>query len=567
MLVSGIIDVLEEMSQSIFELEEIIKNQSEKITALTKEYEAGNFYDFERSIVRKPRTQNAPRSADVWYDDSVVIDKKTLKTPLFDKKQEKSHKTRVERICKHCGAYIVAEYNVDEIEKIRIQCPKCKHFLLPETNLDSNSKGYKYDKFFPEDVKKLDEDELNEDFTWSWPTVVEDDVIDESSDKDQETFEDIIDSFVENTDTEESIVQVEDDILFNNSEIKEDTETTSKGKKVDTFDLPINLDDNEESIELKYTDNNEEDYLLSNREKGIKAEAFETSAPSQGKFIKENSVSNVKEKPLENKTEDKSKFYFDHSGDKKSLNTEIGKDLEESGATDVWNLTSPLGVENEISERNHSEDEHIKAKSEDENKDFVDIIKKELNEKLESENTSDFESDQKIEKEPEDFNQENFEENITWNSETSFKNNTEKSSFSPEQEPEAIIEETQKIEGDKKEQSDYWNSESYPNNDWENRGSKSSKSKEEKDTFPFLKTEEEVLEIIEEETPLPTIDTKQNNLSNSREDAKKDANEAKVLETVIEQKPQTEKTKVAKDVAQNFDFLEYTRRLFKRKDK
>lgn len=65
--------------------------------------------------------------ADLWYDDSVNVQQRP-KTPLYDDKQT----IRMERICRHCGTYVYAEFSPEERDRVRIQCPKCKHFLLPE---------------------------------------------------------------------------------------------------------------------------------------------------------------------------------------------------------------------------------------------------------------------------------------------------------------------------------------------------------------------------------------------------------------------------------------------------
>ncbi len=85
-------------------------------------------YDyFNDKTMRRSDFKQPNDTADVWYDESISIARQPEHSVY-----KNNQKVVLEKICKHCGTYIRAEFSLDEYEKVKIQCPKCKHFMLPE---------------------------------------------------------------------------------------------------------------------------------------------------------------------------------------------------------------------------------------------------------------------------------------------------------------------------------------------------------------------------------------------------------------------------------------------------
>lgn len=89
--------------------------------------------DFEDKTMKRTDFKTPAGMADVWFDESLTVAKRPEKpagagtsVPVYNAK------TVMEKICKHCGTYIRAEFSFDESKRVKIQCPKCKHFILPE---------------------------------------------------------------------------------------------------------------------------------------------------------------------------------------------------------------------------------------------------------------------------------------------------------------------------------------------------------------------------------------------------------------------------------------------------
>ncbi len=109
---------------------------------------SGDYDYFNDKTMRRSDFRQANDTADIWYDESINMARQAEHSVY-----KNSQKVVVEKICKHCGTYIRAEFSLDEYEKVKIQCPKCKHFMLPEA---INQEVYK-DKTFNWDEEPTSE--------------------------------------------------------------------------------------------------------------------------------------------------------------------------------------------------------------------------------------------------------------------------------------------------------------------------------------------------------------------------------------------------------------------------
>ncbi len=148
-------------------------------------------------------------SGDIWYDESLGA----AKYPEASVYRPRNQKILLEKLCKHCGTFVRAEFGAEEYERVRIQCPKCKHFILPD------------EKAFSWDDKSVNEvDSFENEYSFK-------DLVEEASRElsPRKTDDEI--NF--------SIAQVEDEILFSDLDIGRDFNTSyanlASGKK--------NLDD------------------------------------------------------------------------------------------------------------------------------------------------------------------------------------------------------------------------------------------------------------------------------------------------------------------------------------
>ncbi len=68
---------------------------------------------------------------DVWYDNDKNIDINS-KTPLYSDTVNREENILFEKLCKHCGTYIKAEFSPEEYKRVKIRCPRCRHYILTE---------------------------------------------------------------------------------------------------------------------------------------------------------------------------------------------------------------------------------------------------------------------------------------------------------------------------------------------------------------------------------------------------------------------------------------------------
>lgn len=251
-IVTEILEVLDMISQAMEDMEAIVEEQTEHIYTLMngESFDKEN-YDF--PMINNQTKKTVGANADVWYDDSVV-DKKASKTPLY-KKTDKNipDKIKVEKICRHCGTYIVAEYNSDESDRVRLQCPKCKHFLMPGIK---NSLGI-------EDSEK------------------------------ETTLQDLLSNIDNENESPKNIDDLTHDFTWTGSDLKLETENSSE-KNIDNSDLEISFDtctsavhveDDKElfDADLNFNSKEKNNYFEEEVENG-----FET-ASSNTSFVKDNS--------------------------------------------------------------------------------------------------------------------------------------------------------------------------------------------------------------------------------------------------------------------------------------
>lgn len=142
LLVDEIISTLEVMVKESAKITESMQREIEQLQSLGFDMKnsSGNrgaahkrsFYDAYDDITAPFPYRSHSKAADVWHDESLNV-KNFLNTQGLAAKD--SQNIKVERICKHCGSYVSCDIAADEMDHARIQCPKCKRFLLP---FDSN---------------------------------------------------------------------------------------------------------------------------------------------------------------------------------------------------------------------------------------------------------------------------------------------------------------------------------------------------------------------------------------------------------------------------------------------
>lgn len=131
-IIEEIIEILELLYEEInFCREDCEREELEVEDAAGEEFQQAD--DFEDKTMKRTDFKTPAGMADVWFDESLTVAKRPEKpagagtsVPVYNAK------TVMEKICKHCGTYIRAEFSFDESKRVKIQCPKCKHFILPE---------------------------------------------------------------------------------------------------------------------------------------------------------------------------------------------------------------------------------------------------------------------------------------------------------------------------------------------------------------------------------------------------------------------------------------------------
>lgn len=141
LLVEEIINTLEVMAEESARISERMQKEIEKLQSLEFDVRDGyagrtisrpTNYDYFDDITAPFPYKSQTKTADVWYDDS-LSDRNYLKPQAIAPVEKENLK--IERICKHCGSYVTCDVAGEELGSMRIQCPKCKRFLLPyETN-------------------------------------------------------------------------------------------------------------------------------------------------------------------------------------------------------------------------------------------------------------------------------------------------------------------------------------------------------------------------------------------------------------------------------------------------
>ncbi len=170
-IIEEIIDILELFYENIFEID-TIESSYKDLNINIKD----SFSFEKKSNLKKmhnKESKNAEKSSYVLNASNEINDRSDFDsklTKIINQKikndeslqsnsminkvlQDENDKTFLEKICKHCGTYIKAEFSSYEYNKVKIQCPKCKHFILPDD-------GFIYGTY-PKDYKVSEKKDIN----------------------------------------------------------------------------------------------------------------------------------------------------------------------------------------------------------------------------------------------------------------------------------------------------------------------------------------------------------------------------------------------------------------------
>ncbi len=276
--------ILDEIIDVLDLIYEELKSGNRNNFSYTLSDEQNDYNDYREETMQRGNYYKQSEMADVWYDGSLSVNQHA-KNPIYGKKSNKDEssdeKVLLEKICKHCGTYIKAEFSPEEYSRVKIQCPRCKHFILTEEtvfswdevpdsdtensletfeslkesisslmadeeNFDEDSETKTFDEILEDEVSQVVISELSEELA---EQIQKSDEEDDKIDIDLFSNKKLDDSFIryniediENDDFEfeASLVEVEDEILFNdvdsNKEANKD-KYTLEDKINNAFDL------------------------------------------------------------------------------------------------------------------------------------------------------------------------------------------------------------------------------------------------------------------------------------------------------------------------------------------
>ncbi len=230
-IIEEIIAILELMNKEMIEL----RREESLPLYLNKKVDCDYYND---KTMRRSDFTSSMDSGDIWYDESLSFGK--YPEPVSYRPNNK--KILLEKLCKHCGTFVRAEFSAHEYERVKIQCPKCKHFILPD------QKNFSWD-----DKSVRDDESFDNEYSFK-------DLIQEASRE--------LTQKKTNEKKDFSIAKVEDEILFNEFDIERDIENPYENAAPNKYSLDdFFAEDNDEASDFDLNERSanvleEEGYLM-----------------------------------------------------------------------------------------------------------------------------------------------------------------------------------------------------------------------------------------------------------------------------------------------------------------